>query len=36
MGSKLGILEAIVEVGLSHPETGAAFRTYLKGIAQNL
>ncbi|HIV18859.1 MAG TPA: UTP--glucose-1-phosphate uridylyltransferase GalU [Candidatus Merdivicinus intestinigallinarum] len=36
MGNKLGILEAIVEVGLSHPETGAAFREYLKGIAQNL
>ena len=36
MGNKLGILEAIVEVGLSPPETGAAFREYLKGIAQNL
>ncbi len=36
MGNKLGILEAIVEVGLSHPETGKAFREYLKGIAQNL
>lgn len=36
MGSKLGILQAIVEVGLSHPETGAAFREYLKGIAGTL
>ena len=36
MGNKLGILEAIVEVGLAHPETGAAFREYLKGIAKNL
>ena len=36
MGNKLGILEAIVEVGLTHPETGAAFREYLKGIAKNL
>ena len=36
MGSKLGILQAIVEVGLSHPETGSAFREYLKGIAGTL
>ena len=36
MGNKLGILEAIVEVGLAHPETGAALREYLKGIAKNL
>lgn len=36
MGSKLGILEAIVEVGLSHPETGEAFREYLRGIAKTL
>lgn len=36
MGSKLGILQAIVEVGLSHPEIGAAFREYLKGITEAL
>ncbi len=36
MGSKLGILEAIVETGLAHPETGEAFRAYLKGIAATL
>lgn len=33
MGSKLGILEAIVEVGLAHPEVGAAFREYLKKLS---
>ena len=36
MGSKLGILQAIVEVGLSHPEVGEGFRSYLKGIAASL
>ncbi len=36
MGSKLGILEAIVEVGLSHPETGEGFRKYLKTIVDQL
>ncbi len=36
MGSKLGILEAIVEVGLTHPETGDGFRQYLKNIAERL
>ena len=36
MGNKLGILEAIVEVGLSHPETGEAFRAYLREIAKTL
>ena len=36
MGSKLGILEAIVEVGLGHPETGEAFRAYLREIAKTL
>lgn len=30
MGNKLGILKAIVEVGLNHPETGEGFREYLK------
>lgn len=33
MGSKLGILEAIVEVGLGHLEVGEAFRAYLKGLS---
>lgn len=32
MGNKLGILKAIVEVGLAHPEIGEDFREYLKGI----
>lgn len=30
MGNKLGILQAIVEVGLAHPEIGADFRQYLQ------
>ena len=30
MGNKLGILKAIVEVGLRHPEIGEDFRAYLK------
>jgi UTP--glucose-1-phosphate uridylyltransferase len=30
-GSKLGYLEAMVEYGLRHPETGAAFRRFLAG-----
>ena len=36
MGNKLGVLEAIVEVGLAHGEIGADFRAYLKQIAQTL
>lgn len=36
MGSKLGILQAAVEVGLSHPEIGDDFREYLKAIAKTL
>lgn len=36
MGSKLGILQAAVEVGLSHPEIGAEFREYLKAISKTL
>lgn len=36
MGNKLGILQAIVEVGLEHPEIGAAFHAYLKQIAKTL
>lgn len=33
MGNKLGVLEAIVEVGLSHPQLGEDFRAYLRGLA---
>jgi UTP--glucose-1-phosphate uridylyltransferase len=29
-GSKLGYLQAMVELGLRHPEVGAAFAKYLK------
>lgn len=36
MGNKLGILQATVEVALNHPEVGAGFREYLRGIAGNL
>ena len=36
MGSKLGILQAIVEVGLSHPDIGGGFRSYLREIARTL
>lgn len=36
MGNKLGMLKAIVEVGLSHDEVGEGFRNYLKGIAETL
>lgn len=36
MGNKLGILQAIVEVGLMHPEIGAEFRAYLAKVAQKL
>ena len=36
MGSKLGILKAVVEVGLKHPEVGDGFREYLKEIAKEL
>lgn len=32
MGSKLGVLEAIVEVGLTHPQIGADFCAYLKNL----
>ena len=31
-GSKLGYLEATVEYGLAHPELGADFANYLKGV----
>ena len=36
MGNKLGILEAIVEIGLEHKEVGADFREYLKKMASQL
>ncbi|MCG6940358.1 MAG: UTP--glucose-1-phosphate uridylyltransferase GalU [Thiohalocapsa sp.] len=32
-GSKQGYLEATVEYALAHPELGASFRAYLKGLA---
>lgn len=36
MGSKLGVMQAGVEVALNHPEIGAAFRAYLKELAEKL
>jgi len=36
MGNKLGILEASVEVGLTHPVIGGEFREYLKKLAETL
>ena len=36
MGNKLGILKAVVEVGLEHPEVGEGFREYLRDIAKEL
>lgn len=36
MGNKLGVLKAIVEVGLKHPEVGAGFKEYLAEIAKTL
>lgn len=36
MGSKIGILEAIVETGLTHKEVGKDFREYLKQICKTL
>ncbi|MEJ2462177.1 MAG: UTP--glucose-1-phosphate uridylyltransferase GalU [Candidatus Thiodiazotropha sp.] len=35
-GSKLGYLEASVEYGLAHPELGAGFKEYLKGLTEKL
>ena len=32
MGNKLGMLKAIVQVGLAHPEIGEGFRDYLKSL----
>lgn len=36
MGSKLGIMQATVEIALKHPEIGDSFRSYLKEIAKSL
>lgn len=36
MGNKLGVLKAVVEVGLKHPEIGEGFREYLKEISKTL
>ncbi len=36
MGSKLGILQATMEVALTHPEVGEEFRAYLKAFAKTL
>ncbi len=36
MGSKLGVMQAGVEVALDHPEIGPAFRAYLKELAKAL
>ena len=35
-GSKLGYLKASVELALRHPETGADFQGYLRGLASRL
>lgn len=34
MGNKLGILQAIVEVGLAHPEIGESFNAYLRDLCR--
>ena len=36
MGNKLGVLQAIVEVGVAHPEIGEDFRAYLKEFSRTL
>lgn len=36
MGSKLGVLEAIVETGLKHDEVGQDFKAYLKELCKDL
>lgn len=36
MGNKLGVMQAAVEVSLTHPEIGEEFREYLKKIAATL
>ncbi len=34
--AELGVMQANVEVALAHPEIGAAFREYLKGLIGRL
>ena len=36
MGNKFGILQAIVEVALQHPQVKDQFRDYLKEVAARL
>lgn len=36
MGNKLGVLQAGIEIGLSHPEVGEGLRAYLKELAKTL
>lgn len=36
MGDKFGIMEANVEIALSHPEIGERFRSYIKDLAKTL
>ena len=36
MGNKFGILQAQIEVGLNHPETGEQLKEYIKNIAKTL
>ncbi len=36
MGNKFGILQAIVQVALHHPEVSEQFRSYLKEVAEGL
>ena len=36
MGNKLGVLEAIVEVGAAHPEIGEGFQAYLREFCKTL
>lgn len=36
MGNKLGVLKAIVEYGLLHPDVGESFRAYIKELNQSL
>lgn len=36
MGSKFGILQANIEVGLQHPEVGAELKAYIKNLAKEL
>lgn len=36
MGNKFGILQAQIEIGLTHPETGTQLREYIKELAKTL